>query len=122
VFVQVDGGFGCLAGRTGAVRARTVHAGCFADSSTSTILADCATSPSTDALAAASYFESCWRIALRHSDVLTMTSWMGLTRSRTVDCLPRQRFPSQEVVIGRVGVAHAFADALNAPGPCEVSE
>jgi hypothetical protein len=47
---------------------------------------------------------------------------MGLTRSRTVDCLPRQRFPSQEVVIGRVGVAHAFADALNAPGPCEVSE
>ncbi len=49
-----------------------------------------------------------------------MTSWMGLTRSRTVDCLPRQRFPSQEVVLGRVGFAHAFADALNASGPCEV--
>jgi hypothetical protein len=88
-------------------------AACFADSSTSTILADCATSPSTDALAAASYFDSCWRTALRHSDVLTMTSWMGLTWSRTVDCLPRQRFPSQEVVLGRVG----FADALNASGP-----
>ena len=41
---------------------------------------------------------ACWRTALRHSDVLTMTSWMGLTRSRTVDCLPRQRFPSQEVI------------------------
>jgi hypothetical protein len=93
-------------------------AACFADSSTSTILADCATSPSTDALAAASYFDSCGRTALRHSDVLTTTSWMGLTRSRTVDCLPKQRFPSQGVVLGRVG----FADALNASGPCEVSE
>src|SRR6476659_431633 len=61
---------------------------------------------------------ACWRTALRHSDVLTMTSWMGLTRSRTVDCLPKQRFPSQGVVLGRVG----FADALNASGPCEVSE
>src|SRR6476661_3366689 len=64
---------------------------------------------------------ACWRTALRHSDVLTMTSWMGLTRSRTVDCLPRQRFPSQEVVLGGVGVAHALRDALNASGPCEVS-
>jgi hypothetical protein len=41
---------------------------------------------------------SCWRTALRHSDVLTMTGWMAPTRSRTVDCLPRQRFPSQEVI------------------------
>ncbi len=40
----------------------------------------------------------CWRTALRHSDVLTVTGWMGLTRSRTVDCLPRQRFPSREVI------------------------
>ncbi len=44
------------------------------------------------------YSDSCWRTALRHSDVLTMTGWMAPTRSRTVDCIPRQRFPSQEVI------------------------
>lgn len=38
----------------------------------------------------------CWRIALRHSDVLAMAGWMGPTRSTTVGCPPGQRFPSRE--------------------------
>jgi hypothetical protein len=48
----------------------------------------------------------CWRVALRHSDVLAMACWMGPTRSRTVDYLPRQRFPSRE--------ASSFGEAFTA--------
>ena len=41
-----------------------------------------------------------WRtIALHHSDVLTTPGWMVPTRSKTVDYLPSQRFPPQEVII-----------------------
>jgi hypothetical protein len=36
---------------------------------------------------------------LRHSDVLTTPGWMVPTRSRTVDYLPRQRFPPQKSFI-----------------------
>ena len=46
------------------------------------------------------------RVALRHSDVLAMACWMGPTRSRTVDYLPRQRFPSRE--------ASSFGEAFTA--------
>jgi hypothetical protein len=40
----------------------------------------------------------CSAHCIASQDVLTMTAWMAPTRSRTVDCLPRQRFPSQEVI------------------------
>ena len=40
---------------------------------------------------------------LRHSDVLTTHGWMGPTRSKAVDYLPRQRFPPQEVIHRPVG-------------------